>query len=606
MVGLRYGTGELRRQRVCLRGAATTVRAVIHYARRWATHLRARARLESHRSEELLATAAVLDRVPEHPARTLREGLQAVWLVHVAIHAESFQHGVSFGRMDQYLYSLYEADVRADRLDHAEAVELIGCFLVKGAELLPLFFDRATEYFSGLSSALGVTLGGVGPTGEDATNSLSCLFLEAYDQLRLRQPNLHARLHRGTDPRFRRVVNRVLAGGGGMPALFNDDVVRSALIDGGATEAEANDYAVVGCAEWGVPYRSFPAAGAIFVNLPAMLLRALRSGRDPSHRLVGPSTPDAHDLKDLNAVIDAFSVQLGHLLRRAVAGNDAIERAHGMHRPTPLLSALVGGCVACGRDVTRGGAQINTTGVQCVGMADLVDSLAAIQRAVFGGRLCTLSELLNALEVNFSGHEVLRAQLRAHSPRFGAGSLEADHLAAQLGERINAEVARLRPTARGGRCVVGLWGMTTHQGFGARTGALPSGRLAGEPLANGAGPTSGAAAQGPTGALTSCARLPAVANGAVVNQSLAPALVAGEAGQRTLQGLVDGYFAMGGMQIQVDVLDPALLREARVHPDRHRDLMVRISGYSAYFRDLTAEMQDEIIARAESAALGLA
>jgi len=556
-------------QRAFYDAALITTRAAIQFGRRWQAHLRA------HGHDEL---AALLERVPEHPATTFHEALQSLFITHVIVHQESFQHGVSFGRMDQYLLPYFEAD----GIDYDEAVELIGCFLVKAAELLPLFFDRATQYFSGLSSASGITLGGVTEDGDDAVNTLSFAILDAYDQVRLRQPNIHVRVHQGSSQAFMRRCYEVLKKGGGVPALFNDEEIVGALAKHGASEADAQNYSIVGCAEWGVPGRSFPAAGAGFVSLPLALLRALE---------------DDAAVTSMESLVGAFADQLRALLEQATAGNNAIERAHARYRPTPLLSVLIDGCIDSGRDANDGGAVYNPAGLQAVGLADVADSLAALEHAVFVERRYTMSEVRAAIATNFDGQPGLQAYLSRKAPKFGEGSELADGYA-EIVSKVYADALSALSNGRGGHYAPGFWTMTTHQGLGRRLGALPSGRKAGEALANGAAPRAGCERRGPTAAMSSVARVAKASNGYVLNQRLDPSLVAGDAGDAIIDGLVRGFFAQGGMQVQFSVLDPTVLLAAKASPAAHRDLVVRISGYSAYFNDLTDEMKDELIARA--------
>jgi formate C-acetyltransferase len=585
-------TARERQQRSFFEAGRTVAAAACRTGRRWQAHLRALAEAESDaaRRSELVLLADVFEQVPARPARTFHEALQSIFITHVIVHQESFQHGVSFGRMDQYLHPYLERDLAEGRIDLERAVELIGCFLGKAAELIPLFFQRATEYFSGLSSASGITLGGRAADGSDAVNLVSHLFLVAYDQMRLRQPNLHVRVHPGSSPAFMARCYDVLKQGGGMPAFFNDDAIVGALEASGVAEAHAGDYAIVGCAEWGAPYRSFPAAGACFVSLPHVLESTLREGVTEA-------------LVDTEALLAAFRTRLRATLAVVTDGNNAIEFAHARHRPTPLLSILVGGSIERGKDVTAGGADYNPTGLQGVGLADVVDSLAAIERLVFTEGRLTLPELVAACERDFAADGPLHAAISNRIPRYGEDSPEIEALAARVSRIFIEEVGRF-VNPRGGRYVAGFWGMTTHQGFGRRLGALPSGRKAGRPLANGASPYTGWDRRGPTASLSSAAAIATPPNGCVVNQKLDPALVSGEHGNRLLDGLLRGYFAKGGSQVQLNVLDSGLLLEARRCPEQHRGLVVRISGYSAYFNDLTNEMKDELIARSLHGACG--
>ena len=591
-------TAAERAQVAFCEAGLTVCAAAIRYGRRWSEHLRGLAVRETDatRKGELNELASIFERVPAQPAQSFHEALQSVFITHVIVHQESFQHGVSFGRLDQYLAPYLVRDMESGALDRARAVELIGCFLGKAAEMVPLFFERATEYFSGLSSASGITLGGRNADGSDATTMLSFLVLEAYDQLRLRQPNLHARVHPGSDPEFISRCLEVVSGGGGMPALFNDEEVVPAIESALMCGEDAHDYAVVGCAEWGIPGRSFPAAGACFVNLPHVLELALHDGADRDGRQLGPHTGVAEKLTDQPRLLDAFRAQLKSTLAIVTEGNNAIELAHSLHRPTPLLSCIVGGCIERARDVTAGGADYNSAGVQGVGLADVVDSLMAIERLVFSEGRVTLRQLVIATERGFEEDVVLHARLMNTVPRYGEDSPEVNALVARVSAIFIEEVGHF-VTSRGGRYAAGFWGMTTHQGFGRRLGALPSGRRVGRALGNGASPCTGWDTLGPTASLSSVASVTTPPNGCVINQTLDPAFVRGEAGQAIFEGLLTGYFAKGGSQVQFNILDPEVLRAARRCPEQHRDLVVRISGYSAYFNDLTEDMKDEIIAR---------
>ncbi len=585
-----------REQLAMLDASAISAQAACDYGRRWRQHLLELAAGESdaQRRAELSELADILAVVPEHPARTLHQALQSIILVHAMLHQENFQHGMSFGRLDQLLLPYYRDDLAAGRLTPARAVELLGCFLGKAAELLPLLFSRVTEYVSGLSSASGITLGGVLADGTDASNELSSLFLLAYDQMRLRQPNIHVRVHSGSDPGFLDLCARTVGRGGGMPAFFSDEAVVPALMRDGIDPTRARDYSIVGCAEWGVPGCSFPAAGAGTVNLAHCLELALRGGM-LNGEAVGPATPPLPQLRTVDDLLQAFRLQLRAVLERAATANGAIERVHALLRPTPLLSTVIEGCVARARDVTAGGADINTSGLQGIGLADVVDSVVAVEALVFSGEL-EPERLLAALDDDFAGESELAERLRWRLPKYGEDDPRSGEMAAAVARIYIEEVGRL-PHPRGGRYVAGFWGMTTHQGMGSRTGALPSGRRAGRPLGNGISPQIGSESRGPTAALNSAARVPTPGNGMVMNLKLNPALANGSGGAAAVLGLVRGYFAQGGAQVQFNVIDSQTLRAAQADPASYRDLVVRISGYSAYFCDLTRAMQDELIDR---------
>lgn len=575
-----------------LHAAAISARAAICLGARWRAHCAAEAERERDpaRAAELRAMADVFAQVPARPARSFREALQSIVTAHVVVHQESFQHGVSFGRLDRLLHPFYTRDLAEGRITREEAVELLACFLGKAAELLPLFNGMATEYFSGLSSASGITLGGVDEDGRDASSETSFLFLDAYEQMRLRQPNLHLRVHPASDPRLLARAHEVLKRGGGMPALFHDDAIVPALVRTGVALRDARDYAIVGCVEWGVPRKSFPAAGAAFLSLPAALDDALHALRDPA---------------SMEEVFAAFEGELRRTIADAVDGNDAIERAHAAHRPTPFLSVLVQDCVATGVEVNAGGARYDATGMQGVGLADVADSLAAIERAVFEERRVCFADLVAALDRDFAGDAELAHFLSERVSKYGQDHGGPERWARRV-SALYCDLVAQHENPRGGPYATGFWTMTTHIGFGRRLGALPSGRRAGRSLADGISPANGCDREGPTASMMAAAQAGGggVANGLCLNEKLDPWVVRGEAGTALMTALTRGYFAAGGMQVQYNVIDPAVLLDARAHPERHRDLVVRISGYSAYFCDLTPEMQEDIIARTLHGGLG--
>lgn len=586
-----------QRERLAVLDAmAICAQAARDYGRRWQRHLVALAAGEpdAERRAELEELAAIFTVVPEHPAQTFHQALQSIILVHAMVHQESFQHGVSFGRLDQLLLPYYQADLAEGRLTPTRAVELLGCFLGKAAELIPLFPSFASEYLSGMSSASGITLGGVREDGSDATNELSTLFLLAHDQMRLRQPNIHVRVHPRSNREFLELCARTVLKGGGGPAFFSDEAIVPALEREGVDQTLARGYSINGCNEWAIPNCSFPAPGAGAVNLAHSLELALRGGILDGKAL-GPATPPLRQMRTVDDILQAFRLQLRAVLERAEKNNGTIERVHALMRPTPFLSMLVDGCLERGRDVTSGGADINTAGLQGVGLADVADSLLALESMVFAGEI-EPERFLAALDSDFADEPNLAARLRSRLPKYGEDDPRCGELAAAVAQIYIDEISRLR-LPRGGRYIAGLWSMTTHQGFGRFTGALPSGRRAGLPLANGICPQIGNERKGPTAVMNAAARLPTPGNGMTLNIKLSPALANGAEGVSAVIRLIQGYFAQGGGQVQFNVIDSEVLRAAKANPALYRDLVVRVSGFTAYFSDLTPAMQDEIIAR---------
>jgi formate C-acetyltransferase len=596
-------TPDLLRQLHFHKAVKTTSLAATKFAGRYRSAALEMAEKETdpQRREELLEIAGIFERVPAEPARTFREALQSIWLAHVVVHQENFQHGISFGRLDRMLHPYYIADVEAGRIDYADAVELLGCMLVKSAEILPLFNSVGTKFFSGLSSAQGITLGGTDSGGLDSTNELSHAFLDAFDQVRLRQPNLHARIHSGTPEDFLIKIADTIKKGGGMPGLFGDAGIIPGLSLQGENGADAWDYSIVGCVEPNVQGKTFSACGAAFINLGSALEMALNNGKSLFNDTeAGPATGEASQFGSIDEVVDALHRQIAFLVQNAVAGNNSIELAHMDIYPTPILSALVDGCTESGRDVTLGGALYNCTGMQGVGLADVADSLAALDTLVFENKSITMAEFLEALSDDFQGHERLLLRIRNQAPKYGNEQEGADKFAKRVASIFSGEVLKYR-NPRGGSYVPGFWTMTTHNGFGSYLGALPNGRRAGASLAEGITPTAGSDKSGPTAAMRSILSLDnaTIGNGCTLNQKFSPSALEGEKGSRDLASLIKTYFDLGGMQVQFNVVDRETLLDAREHPEKHRGLLVRVSGYSAYFSDLTPEMQDDIIARSE-------
>jgi formate C-acetyltransferase len=542
--------------------------------------------------QELEQIATVCERVPRMPATTLHEALQSLLFAQIAINLESLDNSVCPGRLDQVLYPYFSADLEAGRLDEQGARDLIGCFTVKMSEVVPVFSRRITRFHGGMFNGATVVVGGTDRQGRDATNRLTWLFLDAIDELRMRQPNYHARLHAGSPANYVERIAGMLRNGSGAPSLMNDEVVVPMMVGHGIKLEDARDYSPAGCIEPVVCAASFASTDAALFNLALCLERALGTKRG------GAGQGSARGCTGIDEITERFRVEVDHMVDELIADLQAIERANASFHPTPLTSMLLQGCLESGVDSTAGGATYNSSGIQGLGVADIADSLAAIDQVVLQRGVASMETLLAALETDFKGHEGLRGHL-LRSPKFGNDDPVADGFANQVIGIFADSLARYSNT-RGGPYFAGFYSVTAHVAFGETTGALPSGRQAGRPLANGLSPASGADRLGPTAALGSVAKLDLVKrarNGINVNLKLDQSLVADAGGPRALAGLVQGYFNRGGMQVQMNILDPAMLEEARDHPERHPNLLVRVSGYSAYFNDLSPAMKQEIIDR---------
>ena len=538
----------------------------------------------------------VLTQVPRKPARNLRQALQQIWLFQLLIQVESIDQGVSLGRMDQYLYSLYCEERRSADFDEDATRDLFGAFCIKLSEVIPLFSDRVTEYYAGLPSGQALCVGGVDAKGNDCSNELSYLLLDVMEGLRTRQPNWHARISAKSDERYVDRVVDVVAGGGGSPALYNDDAIMAAMVERGVDESKAWNYGTVGCVEPALSRESFTSSDAAIFNL-ALGLELLFGGGELLKPGKQSERPWLREIHSIDRLLELLEVQTRERIDELKGYLDAIEASNAKFFPTPLSSLTIGGCIENATDSTRGGAWFDASGIQAVGVADLADSLAVVERLVFVERRLTLEEFANICATNFAGDEDLRARARKVTS-FGNDDRHVDDLANRVALMFDRCVSGHTNT-RGGKWMPGFYSMTCHQGFGKKMAAMPSGRLAGRPLADGLAPVDGTDCLGPTASLNSVASLDheRFANGINLNIKFDAATVAGSEGRATLKALTRGYFAQGGMQLQMNVLDPAVLEAAMADPDSHRNLLVRISGYCAFFVDLTPGMQQELIDR---------
>ncbi len=570
------------------------------FGERYAEQARRLAQAEEDRARraELEQIAQVCARVPRHGARTLHEALQAVLLAQIAIVNEGLEVSICPGRMDQLLWPFYRADVEAGRLTREGAKELLACLCIKLSETVPVFAKLINEANSGLPSYQTLVVGGVDRKGRDAVNELSFIFLEIMDELGLRQPNFQARIHAGSPADYLERIYGMLAGGANTPALYNDDVIVPTLMAYGHTAEDARDYAPIGCVEPSCQGKSFASTDAALFNTPAVLELALNQGRRfGSARRTGAKTPPASRMTAMEDVTDAFTAQLRHQLRALHADLQAVEQANAVHHPLPLSSALLEGCLEAGRCATEGGAVYNRSGIQGVGISDVGDALCAIERHVFTDARLSLEELVAGLKGNLDD-DALRARLRS-TVGFGNDEKAADHWTATVAHEFADEVEALGTSTRGGRYVAALYSVTTHELFGRTTGALPNGRRRGEPYAAGIAPGNGRDREGPTAVINSMNRLDfsRFPNGINFNIKFQPELLHGDEGRARLHTLMGVYFERGGMQAQVNVLDAETLRRAKADPGAFPNLIVRVSGYSARFTDLSEAVQDEIIAR---------
>jgi len=579
-----------------------SLRATIRFAHRYsqlAASLAAH-QTDPQRAEELRAIAHVCQQVPEHPARTFREAIQAVYFIHLVAQIESGGNSISLGRIDQILHPYYLADRRAGRITPGQARELLSLLFLKTNEIWNILeepFIPAGEGVEGKTTQ-NVTVGGVGPDGEDATNELSYIGLDAYADVRTVQPNFGVRLSPKAPANFfQRAIEYTIDGV--LLHLFNDEVIIDSLQRAGHALEDARNYGVVGCLEPNAQGKTFGSTFAVQLSGIKCLEFALSNGIDNAFRCeAGVATGDPATFTSFEDVWNAYDAQVSHFIRQMVRGMAVLDRAIAELVPSPFASAMIDGPLEKGLDLTRGGAVYNSTGVQFIGFANVVDSLYAVQKAVFEDRHLSLAELCRHLEQDWNDAEDQRAYLLNRIPKYGNDDDQVDALAARVLEHF-CDVVLQHENFRGGRFWPGVFSVGFHIVMGAFAAASADGRRAGEVLGNGITPANGSAVRGPTALLNSVAKLPIhrIHNGANLNLRFNAAAIK----PANLAALMRGYFAQGGCQAQFNMVDSATLRDAQAHPEKYRDLVVRVSGYSALFTGLSKTAQDEIISRMEYA-----
>ena len=437
------------------------------------------------------------------------------------------------------------------------------------------------------------------PDGGDGVNEVTFLLLDVVEEMRLLQPSASIQVSACSPEAFLERAVRIIATGFGQPSVFNHDLIVRELVRQGKSLEDARCGGSSGCVEVGAfGKEAYNLTG--YLNLPKLVELALHDGADPwSGRQLGPHTGDPRAFGGFDALFAAWEAQLRHFVAIKARGNDAVERLFAREMPAPFLSLLIDDCIATGRDYHDGGARYNTTYIQGVGIGTVTDALSAVRRHVFGTGAVSMTGLLAALRADFDGHERLRQLLLHRTPRYGNDDDAADDLMVRVFESYFAAVDG-RPSTKGGTYHVNLLPTTVHVYFGSVLGATPDGRRAGTPVSEGVSPVQGADRRGPSAVLRSVAKMDQErTGGTLLNQKFTPALLADDAGRRGLAALVRTYFRLGGHHVQFNVVDADTLRAAQAHPDEHRDLIVRVAGYSDYFCDLGRSLQDEIIARTE-------
>jgi formate C-acetyltransferase len=577
--------------------------AIILFAERHAEKAEqiAAAENDPQRCAELRRIAEVCRRVPAHAPQDFWEALQAYWFVHLGVITElNGWDAYNPGHLDQHLEPFFSTGVDDGSLDRETAKELLGCLWVKfNNHPAPPKVGVTAEESGTYTDFANINIGGCRPDGTDGVNDVSYLLLEVIDEMHLLQPSSNIQLSRKNPDRFLAAGIEVIRKGYGFPSIFNSDAVVEEMVRQGKTVEDAREGGTSGCVETGAfGKEAFILTG--YFNLPKMLELALHNGVDPrTGKNLGPPTGDPRDFSSFDEVFDAWRTQVWHFVDVKYRGNLIFEQMFADWAQAPFLSVLTEDCISNGRDYNAGGARYNTSYIQGVGIGSLTDSFSVLKHHVFDAESLGMADLLEAIDNNFDGRETLRQRLLNKTPRYGNDDDRVDEIMVRCFEAYHESVEG-RPNLRGGEYHINMLPTTCHVYFGAVIGAMPDGRRAGRPLSEGISPVQGADREGPTAVFKSAAKMDHLkTGGTLLNMKFSPRLLEGPGGIDMLAGLVRGYFRMDSHHVQFNVVTAETLREAQADPSSHRDLIVRVAGYSDYFCDISRELQNEIIERTE-------
>ncbi len=577
--------------------------ALIKYAERYVEKARELAATETNpeRKRELEKIADVCSHVPAHAPRDFWEALQTYWFYHLAIITElNVWDSFNPGRLDQHLYPFYKKGLEEGKLTKEFATELLQCFWIKfNNQPAPPKVEITEEQSGTYQDFALINTAGLKPDGTDAVNELSYLILDVVEEMRLIMPSACVQLSKKNPDRFLKRALKVVKAGFGQPSIFNTDVIIQEFLRAGKIMEDARSGGPSGC----VTISAFGKESCTltgYCNWPKILELTLNNGVDPqTGKQVGLKTGDPITFTSFEEQMAAYRKQLQYFIDLKIKGNNIIERLFAEHMPALFMSLLFDDCIEKARDYHDGGPRYNVTYIQGVGIGILTDSLSAVKYHVFDKKNLKMKKLLEILRNNFEGEERIRQMLLNETPKYGNDEDYADSIA-QTVFNYYFDILDGRPNTKGGRYRVNLLPTTVHIYFGRVTGATPDGRRAWEPLSDGISPSQGADKLGPTAVIKSVAKLDhAKTGGTLLNQKFMPELLADDASLDKLAYLVRTYFKLDGHHIQFNVVSKETLLEAQKHPEKYRDLIVRVAGYSDYFCDIGKELQDEIITRTE-------
>ncbi len=557
--------------------------------------------LSMDREQELTEVAAICKNLSERGARTFHEAVQSIWFLFVILHMESNASSFSPGRMDQYLYPFYERDVAQGRIDKDRALVLLECLWLKFNQIVYLRNQNSAKYFAGFPIGFNIALGGVDAQGKDTYNEVSLLCLQAQYDLGLPQPNLSVRLHKHTSSELMQAAIQVVAKGSGMPQFFNDEAIIQTMHDDlGIAIEDARDYAIVGCVELTTHGNNLGWSDAAMFNLNKALELTLNHGVCLlTGEKIGLDLGGLDTYGSFAELEQAFQTQVDYFIDEMMKAEEVVEQAHQDCLPTAFLSSVIDDCLEVGKDVTRGGAKYNLSGIQMIQIANLADSLAALQKLVYDERRIEAVDLLEALRTDFKNDRVMQTMLQNKVPKYGNDVDWVDAHGAKWAAYFREKMKQYT-NYRGGPYHTGMYTVSAHVPMGENVGASPDGRNAKTPLADGGmSPVYGRDLSGPTAVLKSVSKMQdsCTTNGGLLNMKFLPSFFQTQTGRNKFENFLRAFVDLEIPHIQFNVVNRADLLDAKAHPERHQSLTIRVAGYTAYFVELAGKLQDEIIER---------
>ncbi|MDR2571714.1 MAG: glycyl radical protein [Oscillospiraceae bacterium] len=570
---------------------------------------KAETQAKTKRAEELREIARICKKVPMKPAETFYEAVQSVWFIHLILQIESNGHSLSYGRFDQYIYPYYKNGVKAGMSDE-EACELLENLWLKTYSLNKIRSWSHTRFSAGSPLYQNVTIGGQTTDGKDAANKVSDLRLKTVARCHLPQPNLTVRYHKGLSDDFMRQCIQVIRRGFGMPAFNNDEIIIPSFLEIGVKKEDAYNYSAIGCVEVAVPGKwGYRPTGMSFLNFPKTLLIALNDGVDiKSEKRVHKGMGHFLNMESFDEVMHVWDAYIREFCRQTVVLDSCADLVLEQEVPDILCSALTDDCINRGKHLKEGGAVYDFISGLQVGIANLGDSLAAIKKCIYEDKSITRAELWDALKNDFSGNEGARVRhLLLNAPKYGNDDDYVDSLLVEAYDSYIDEIAKHKNTRYGrgpigGTYYAGTSSISANVPQGAGTSATPDGRHAGEPLAEGCSPGRDSDKTGPTGVMNSISKLRTdkITGGVLLNQKMTPAMLEDPENIEKLISLLRAFFdKLKGFHIQYNIVSRETMLDAQIHPDNHKDLIIRVAGYSAFFNVLSKVTQDDIIQRTE-------